>query len=166
MLPDELEPFDLGVVVDEATVRLGGGRTVVFLDCGNADRSPLGDRLAEMSTVINIDHHHDNTAFGSLNLLDPAASSTAEVVWGLLHALEVRIDAKTAEALYIGLVTDTGRFSYENTTPRAHLMAAELLEAGSTSPRSAVVSTRTSGPPSSTFCATPSIRSSCTAVAR
>ncbi len=51
VLPDELEPFDLGVVVDEATVRLSGGRTVVFLDCGNADRSPLGDRLGEMTTV-------------------------------------------------------------------------------------------------------------------
>lgn len=130
VLPDELEPFDLGVVVDEGTVRLGGGRTIVFLDCGNADRSPLGDRLGEMETVINIDHHHDNTAFGTLNLLDPGASSTAEVVWGLIHELDVPIDAKTAEALYIGLVTDTGRFSYENTTPRAHLMAAELLEAG------------------------------------
>ncbi len=86
------------------------------------------------------------------------------MVWGLLHALEVRIDAKTAEALYIGLVTDTGRFSYENTTPRAHLMAAELLEAGidiTAIRRRLYEDVR---PPSSTCCAMPWTRSSCTAV--
>lgn len=130
VLPDELEPFDLGVVVDESTVRVNNGRVVVFLDCGNADRSPIGNRLGEMGTVINIDHHHDNTAFGTINLLDPSASSTAEVVWDLIHRMEVPLGPTIAEALYVGLVTDTGRFSYENTTPRAHLMAAELLEAG------------------------------------
>lgn len=128
-LPEELAVYDLGDVVTEETVEFDG-HTVVFLDCGNADRTPLGPRLPEIETLINIDHHHDNTAFGTINLLDPEASSTAEVVWGLIHELDVPIDAKTAEALYIGLVTDTGRFSYENTTPRAHLMAAELLEAG------------------------------------
>jgi phosphoesterase RecJ-like protein len=130
VLPDELAPFDLGVVVDEATVRVDGGRTVVFLDCGNADRSPIGDRLSDMGVVLNIDHHHDNTAFGTVNLLDPSASSTAEVVWDLLRRLNVPLTVEIAEALYVGLITDTGRFSYENTTPRAHLMAAELLEAG------------------------------------
>ena len=129
VLPDELAPFDLGTVVHEDTVELEG-RVVAFLDCGNADRSPLGDRVEEMFTVVNVDHHHDNTGFGTINLLDPTASSTAEIVWDLIHRLEVPIDVDIAEALYVGLITDTGRFSYENTTPRAHLMAAELLGAG------------------------------------
>lgn len=128
-LPDELATFDLSDAVDESAVQLAG-RTVVFLDCGNADRTPLGERLAEMEVVINIDHHHDNTAFGTVNHLDPEASSTAELVWELLHRLEVPIDVEIAEALYTGLITDTGRFSYENTTPRAHEMAAELLGTG------------------------------------
>ncbi|MEH3054695.1 MAG: bifunctional oligoribonuclease/PAP phosphatase NrnA [Patulibacter minatonensis] len=130
VLPDELATFDLGTVVHEETVDLGGDRVVVFLDCGNADRSPLGDRLGEMRTVVNVDHHHDNTAFGTINHLVPDASSTAEVVWDLIHRLDVPLDASIAEALYVGLVTDTGRFSYENTTPRAHQMAAELLATG------------------------------------
>ncbi len=83
-----------------------------------------------MATVVNIDHHHDNTGFGTINLLDFDASSTAEIVWDLVRRLGVPLTQPIAEALYVGLVTDTGRFSYENTTPRAHQMAAELLEAG------------------------------------
>ncbi|MFT4034823.1 MAG: bifunctional oligoribonuclease/PAP phosphatase NrnA [Patulibacter sp.] len=129
VLPDELEPFRVAGALDERSVSLTG-RVVVFLDCGNALRSPLGARLAEMTTVINIDHHHDNTGFGTVNWLDPGASSTAEVVWELVRRLGVPLTTDIAEALYVGLITDTGRFSYENTTPRAHQMAAELLAAG------------------------------------
>ncbi|HEY8303581.1 MAG TPA: DHHA1 domain-containing protein, partial [Solirubrobacteraceae bacterium] len=54
----------------------------------------------------------------------------AEIVWDLMHGLDVAPTAAIAEALYVGLVTDTGRFMYENTGPRAHRMAAELIAAG------------------------------------
>ncbi|RYG81588.1 bifunctional oligoribonuclease/PAP phosphatase NrnA, partial [bacterium] len=57
-LPEELATFDLGPVAHEDTVDLDG-RTVVFLDCGNADRTPLGDRLSDIPVLVNIDHHHD-----------------------------------------------------------------------------------------------------------
>ncbi|HEY2217350.1 MAG TPA: DHHA1 domain-containing protein, partial [Solirubrobacteraceae bacterium] len=67
---------------------------------------------------------------GTLNLVVPDASCTAEIVWDLMHGLDVRPSATAAQALYIGLITDTGRFMYENTGPRAHVMAAELIEAG------------------------------------
>ena len=60
----------------------------------------------------------------------PDASCTAEIVWDLMHGLDVRPSLMAAQAMYIGLITDTGRFMYENTGPRAHLMAAELIEAG------------------------------------
>ena len=60
----------------------------------------------------------------------PEASSTAEVVWDLMHDLGVAADARVAEGLYVGLVTDTGRFMYKNTGVRAHEMAAELVAAG------------------------------------
>jgi phosphoesterase RecJ-like protein len=80
--------------------------------------------------LLNIDHHHDNTMFGTLNLVDPTASCTAEIVWDLMHRLDVMPNAVMAEALYVALVTDTGRFMYENTGPRAHRMAAELIAAG------------------------------------
>jgi bifunctional oligoribonuclease and PAP phosphatase NrnA len=104
-------------------------RTVVLLDCGNIDRNPASV-LHDGAHLLNIDHHHDNTSFGTVNLVDPSASCTAEIVWDLMHGLGVPPSAQTAEALYLGLVTDTGRFMYENTGPRAHEMAAELVRAG------------------------------------
>jgi phosphoesterase RecJ-like protein len=102
-------------------------RTIVFLDCGNFDRNAIevGDAL-----ILNVDHHHDNTQFGTVNHVVPEASCTAEIVWDLLRALHVPLTEQIAEALYVGLVTDTGRFMYENTGPAAHLMAADLIEAG------------------------------------
>jgi phosphoesterase RecJ-like protein len=85
--------------------------------------------------LLNIDHHHDNTRFGTINHVDPAASCTAELVWDLMVELDVAPAPQVAEALYVGLVTDTGRFMYENTGARAHVMAAELIEAGVDVPR-------------------------------
>ncbi len=105
-------------------------RTVVFLDCGNIDRNSADLLKREDAHILNIDHHHDNTRFGTVNHVVPQASCTAEIVWDLMHALGVEPSTPIAEALYVGLVTDTGRFMYENTGPRAHLMAAELIEAG------------------------------------
>jgi phosphoesterase RecJ-like protein len=80
--------------------------------------------------VLNIDHHHDNTRFGTVNLVVGDASCTAEIVFKLAKDLGAEITPPIADALYVALVTDTGRFMYENTTPAAHLMAAELIQAG------------------------------------
>jgi phosphoesterase RecJ-like protein len=105
-------------------------RTVVFLDCGNIDRNPADALQLEGAHILNVDHHHDNTCFGTLNHVVPEASCTAEIVWDLMHGLGVTPTVAIAEALYVGLVTDTGKFMYENTGTRAHAMAAELIEAG------------------------------------
>jgi phosphoesterase RecJ-like protein len=105
-------------------------RTIVFLDCGNIDRMPVDFLQEDGLHILNIDHHHDNTRFGTVNLVRPEASCTAEIVWKLSKELEVVITPGIADALYVGLVTDTGRFMYENTSPEAHRMAAELIEAG------------------------------------
>ncbi len=105
-------------------------RVVVFLDCGNIDRMPVAFLTQEGMRILNIDHHHDNTLFGTVNLVDPSASCTAEIVLELAKELEVELTSSIADALYVGLVTDTGRFSFQNTTPRAHRMAAELIDAG------------------------------------
>jgi len=105
-------------------------RIVVFLDCGNIDRMPVDFLQREGIHILNIDHHHDNTRFGTVNLVVPEASCTAEIVLGLAHELGAEITSAIADALYVGLVTDTGKFMYENTTPAAHRMAAELIEAG------------------------------------
>ena len=105
-------------------------RTVVFLDCGNIDRNPVEVLRAGTTPLVNIDHHHDNTRFGTIDYVVPEASCTAEIVWDLMRGLGLEPTTEVAEALYVGLVTDTGRFMYENTGVRAHLMAAELVEAG------------------------------------
>jgi phosphoesterase RecJ-like protein len=105
-------------------------RTIVFLDCGNIDRMPVDFLQAGGLHILNIDHHHDNTRFGTVNLVCSSASSTAEMVWRLSKELDAEITPEIAKALYVGLVTDTGRFMYENTTPVAHQMASELIAAG------------------------------------
>jgi phosphoesterase RecJ-like protein len=105
-------------------------RTIIFLDCGNIDRTPLAVVKGDDAHILNIDHHHDNTRFGTVDLVDPGSSCTAEIVWDLMRSLGVEPDQDLAEALYVGLVTDTGKFMYENTGPRAHIMAAELVDAG------------------------------------
>jgi phosphoesterase RecJ-like protein len=104
-------------------------RTVVFLDCGNIDRNSASV-LHGGKHLLNIDHHHDNTRFGTLDHVVPGASCTAEIVWDLMRGLDVRPTPAVAQALYVGLITDTGRFMYENTGPRAHEMAADLIGAG------------------------------------
>jgi len=105
-------------------------RTIIFLDCGNIDRNPVGAFKGDDAHILNIDHHHDNTRFGTVNHVDEDASCTAEIVWDLLNELRVEPTLEIAEALYVGLVTDTGRFMYENTGQRAHMMAAHLIDAG------------------------------------
>jgi phosphoesterase RecJ-like protein len=105
-------------------------RTIVFLDCGNIDRNAAHELKRDGAHILNLDHHHDNTLFGTVNHVVPEASCTAEVVWDLMKALGVRPTLPVAEALYVGLVTDTGKFMYENTGTRAHVMAAELIATG------------------------------------
>jgi phosphoesterase RecJ-like protein len=134
-----IAPEDLPLPHEYRIFRLGGAimappadiseRTVVFLDCGNIDRASALI-LRDGAHLLNIDHHHDNTRFGTLNYVVPDASCTAEIVWDLMHGLDVRPTLAVAQALYVGLITDTGRFMYENTGPRAHQMAAELIQAG------------------------------------
>ena len=92
-------------------------RTIVFLDCGNIDRNPADSLKREGAHILNVDHHHDNTQFGTVNLVVPEASCTAEVIWDLMKDLGVELTRPIAEALYVGLVTDTGKFMYENTGP-------------------------------------------------
>jgi bifunctional oligoribonuclease and PAP phosphatase NrnA len=128
-LPFEYRGFTFDGLVGEPPGDVAE-RTIVFLDCGNIDRMPVDFLQAEGLHILNIDHHHDNTRFGTVNLVCSAASSTAEIVWRLSKELGAEITPGIADALYVGLVTDTGRFMYENTSAMSHRMAAELIEAG------------------------------------
>jgi len=106
-------------------------RVLLAVDCANESRiGPDPEVLVSAPAVVNVDHHHDNTRFGSVNLVIPDASSTGEVLRDVFRDLDVRLTPQIAEALYIALVTDTGRFQYRNTTSKALRLAAELVDAG------------------------------------
>ena len=128
-LPQEYRFLPLPGLVSEPPPDLEQ-RTIVFLDCGNLDRNSAEAFRRPGIHLLNIDHHHDNTRFGTVNLVVPDASCTAEIVWDLTAGLDVKPSLTVAEALYVGLITDTGRFMYENTGRRAHLMAADLIDVG------------------------------------
>jgi len=102
---------------------------LVVLDSTDLARTGLKfPRLSPASTIINIDHHPDNTFFGTVNLVDESASSTCELVFSLIKANGWSLDEEIAENIFIGIYTDTGRFLYSNTTPESLRIAAELLE--------------------------------------
>jgi phosphoesterase RecJ-like protein len=109
---------------------------VVALDCSDAGR--LGDfpKLPHFNQhpLINIDHHVTNVGFGDVDLVDPNASSTAEVLLQLLEHLDVSLDVTLATCLLIGMVTDTRGFRTNNVTPRVMGTALRLMEAGASLP--------------------------------
>jgi bifunctional oligoribonuclease and PAP phosphatase NrnA len=108
-----------------------GERALVAVDCANESRlGPDPEVLQRTPFTVNVDHHHDNSRFGDVNLVDPGASSTGEVLSDVFARLGVELTPEIAEPLYTALVTDTGRFQYANTTPKALRLAADLVEAG------------------------------------
>ena len=104
---------------------------LVTFDTGSIDRlGSLAPVIDKADAVVMIDHHVSNTLFGSVNVLAPNAAATAEIVYHLLCALAVPIDADIAACLYTGLTTDTGSFKFSATTPSVHEIVAELLRTG------------------------------------
>jgi phosphoesterase RecJ-like protein len=102
---------------------------MVTCDCASFDRlGRLGASAERAAELIWIDHHRSNDGLGTIRLVDPAASSTCEVVARLIDAMGGDLSAASAACLYAGLVTDTGRFQYEATTPETLLLAARLRE--------------------------------------
>ena len=106
-------------------------RVLLAVDCAKEERlGPDPSILERAPFTIDIDHHHDNTRFGDVNLIVPEASSTGEILADVFRELGVEITPELAEPLYVALVTDTGRFQYANTSPKALRLAADLIEAG------------------------------------
>lgn len=129
-LPREYAFLDLSEVVRELPADMAE-RVLLAVDCANEQRiGEARDPVERARLVVDVDHHHDNSRFGDVNMIVADASSTAEMVRDVLRELGVPLTPEIAEALYVGLVTDTGRFQYSNTTPKALRLAAELVEAG------------------------------------
>jgi bifunctional oligoribonuclease and PAP phosphatase NrnA len=129
-LPKEYGFMELSGIVRDPPPD-AGERVLVALDCANETRiGPDLTLIEDALLTLDIDHHHDNSRFGDLNLVVGDASSTGEVLRDLFSELGVELTPEIAEALYIAVVTDTGRFQYTNTTPKALRLASELVEAG------------------------------------
>ncbi len=104
---------------------------VVALDTSTVARSvpDLGDIPADVP-LLNIDHHHDNEGFGTIQWVDPVSSSVGEMCWMLFRSWGIPIPAEAADALYTAIVTDCGSFAFSCTTPRTHQAASHLLSLG------------------------------------
>ena len=108
------------------------GVLYIFVDCANETRSVELDASVNLSDfkILNIDHHEDNTRFGSVNCVVPDASSTAEIMTLILKHGGWDITLNIAKSLYTGMWTDTGGFAFSSTSARTHRLAAELIELG------------------------------------
>jgi bifunctional oligoribonuclease and PAP phosphatase NrnA len=103
--------------------------TVYMLDCASLARGGC-QLFGEGLTLTTIDHHQDNPGNADLNLIEPEAASTSVILYELFRAGRFPIDVQIAASLYVGLVTDTGRFQFSNTNVQAHRTAAELQALG------------------------------------
>lgn len=104
---------------------------VINVDVAAIDRICDGKILFDKAKkTVNIDHHKTNIGYADLNFVDGKASSTAEVVYDIAKKLNWKMNYDTAVCLYSGILTDTGSFRFDNTNPRCHNFAAEMIEAG------------------------------------
>ena len=112
-------------------LRPGANSAVVVLDTSTRARSVTDISLLQQGVpLLNIDHHADNELFGTINYVDPSASSTGEIVHMLFSEWGVQLSIDALEALYTAISTDCGSFAFSCTTPRTHRIAADLLEGG------------------------------------
>ena len=103
----------------------------LVLDCGDLPRvGEASTTISRIPVLINIDHHISNTGFGDLQLIDPLACSTAEIVYRLIKAMDVSIDKAMATSLYTGILSDTGSFRFSSTNQAAFAISKEMTELG------------------------------------
>ncbi|MBM4055904.1 MAG: bifunctional oligoribonuclease/PAP phosphatase NrnA [Planctomycetes bacterium] len=104
---------------------------VICLDCPTLDRTgKITDAIPKDAAIINIDHHISNDLFGDINWVVDDMSSTGEMILALIKRMGITITPDIATALYVAIVTDTGRFTHSNTTPEVFRAAAFLMEHG------------------------------------
>lgn len=106
--------------------------TLVMVDCSVQERlaKQLHGLLKDGITVINIDHHVSTDTFADINYINSHAAATGEIIYDLLVNMGIDIDQPIALNLYTAIVTDTGSFRYESTTPATHRRVADLLDKG------------------------------------
>lgn len=129
-VPDKYSFLPLEVMVPPARFPSAPACMVVF-DVAAPDRLGELAKAAEAAgTLIVIDHHLSNAGFGHIDVIDPTAAASAQLAYYLIRELGWEVSADVATCLYLGLVTDTGRFQYSNVDPEVLRVAAALVEAG------------------------------------
>ncbi|MCA9245019.1 MAG: bifunctional oligoribonuclease/PAP phosphatase NrnA [Phycisphaerales bacterium] len=123
---------DIGGWQPASSAELAECDVALVMDTAKDKRVNVDGKLEALpkAKIVNVDHHSSNTRFGDALWIDGARSSSAEMVYELLKALEVKITPQIATLLYAGIHSDTGGFSLPNTTPRSLEVAAELSLAG------------------------------------
>ncbi len=122
-------PGSSGVGGDPSDLRPPYDAVITFDSGGWSRLERIADALGKIF-IINIDHHASNERFGDLNWVDAGFSSSGEMAWELIRAAGVKPDRRIATCVYTAMVTDTGRFSFSNTTPETHRRAAQVLGHG------------------------------------
>jgi len=103
----------------------------VALECGSQSRLGVTQNLVDKASIfVNIDHHPDNDNFGDINVVNPESAAVCALIFQLANRLRIDLDYSIALCLYVGVITDTGRFQYSNTTPQILQIAKELLTYG------------------------------------
>lgn len=111
------------------------GRAAIFVDCADHARGGDGLKARFPAPLASIDHHLSNGGFARHNFIDPGSAATCEILAGLFFDLRLPVDATAAQALYAGILTDTGQFRFNSTSRRTFLLAAELLARGASPAR-------------------------------
>jgi bifunctional oligoribonuclease and PAP phosphatase NrnA len=111
-------------------VQFGEDRAAIFVDC--ADHARGGERLKQHypAPVAMVDHHLSNSGYAAVNLIDSPSAATCEILAGMFFDNDLPVDAQTAQALYTGILTDTGQFRFNSTSRRCFLLAGELVARG------------------------------------
>lgn len=118
-------------ITDTKTLKPSDVDLLVALDTGDTERlEPAIKAWLPETKSINIDHHPSNTGFATLNYVVPSASSVGELIVDVATGAGWPITPEAAEALWVAIVTDTGRFAYSNTSPATLRTAATLVALG------------------------------------
>ncbi len=114
----------------DALLQMPNDRRAIFVDC--ADHARAGERLKMRfpRPALVIDHHLSNVGFADVNIVDTGSAATCEILAGIFFDLGLPVDARTAQALYTGILTDTGQFRFSATSRRSFVLAGELVACG------------------------------------
>ena len=127
---DFLSGVDEVLCVDDASLSYIP-RVLIILDSSNLERIGRVQKVVPKNIpVINIDHHLSNESFGTLNLVNSEESSTVEIVYDLYTSMDIPFSAEVASCIYTGILCDTGRFLFPNTTSRSLAICSEMIEYG------------------------------------